>query len=99
MTIKIKPTAGFANTHDVYRDGKHVGQFRFIRDRVITAPFGNGGSQRVCDIVTAGNLSDFVTGTVHDLGCFSYFQDVKRYVAAHFDGTSRLPVLAKGTPA
>lgn len=97
MTIKIKPTG--TNCHDVYMDGKRVGEFRFIRDRVITTPYGNGGSRRVCDIVTAGKLIDLRNSTVHDLGCFSWFKDVKRYVVAHFDGTSPLPVQARGTPA
>lgn len=97
--IIIRPKQGWANTHEVFADGKRVGEFRFIRDRVITTPYGNGGSRRVCDIATAGQLTDLTSSTVHDLGCFSWFADVKHYVTAHFDGTSRLPVLAQGTPA
>lgn len=92
----LKPVQ--ANTHSVYRDGKLVGEFRFIRDRVITTPHGPGGSQRVCNIATAGTLEDFETDTRHDLGCFSWFKDVRRHVEAHFDSAQnfRLPTMAHG---
>lgn len=93
--IIIKP-AGEANCHDVYLDGKRVGEFRFIRDRVYTRP--QPGMERRMDIATAGKLIDLTTSTVHDLGCFAWFTDVKRHVTAHFEG-HRLPTIAKGTPA
>jgi hypothetical protein len=85
--ITFKPIPGFANCHSVFKDGKLVGEFKFIRDRVITTPNGPGGSQRVCTIATAGNLTDFESDGEYDLGCFSYFKDVKRHIEAHY--TSR----------
>lgn len=98
--IKIRPMA--ANEHSVFIDGKLVGEFRFIRDRVITAPHGHGGSQRVVSIVTAGVLLDHTTNTRHDLSGFAWFKDVKRHVVAHFEniktkfGNTRLPILGYG---
>jgi hypothetical protein len=97
--IKIKPMG--VNEHSVFIDGKLVGEFRFIRDRVITTPHGRPGP-RVTNIVTAGVLLDHTTNTRHDLGGFAWFKDVKRHVIAHFEnvktkfGDSRLPILGYG---
>jgi hypothetical protein len=82
--ITFKPIPGQANCHSVFKDGKLVGEFRFIRDRVITTPNGPGGSQRVCTIATAGNLTDFESNGEYDLGCFAWFKDVKRHIEAHY---------------
>lgn len=71
--IIFKP-AGAANTHSVFKDGKLVGEFRFIRAR--------GG------IATAGILSDFTSNGEYDLSCFAYFKDVKRRIAAHYTSTA-----------
>lgn len=80
--ITFKPNG--ANTHQVFADGVLVGEFRFIRDRVITTPHGKPGP-RVCNIVTAGTLTDFISKGDFDLACFSWFKDVKKHVAAHFN--------------
>jgi hypothetical protein len=79
--IKIKP-AGAANTHSVFKDGKLVGEFRFVRDKIITRP--DPMSERIGTIACAGELYDFDSNGVYDLGNFAYFKDVKRHIVAHY---------------
>jgi hypothetical protein len=79
--IMFKP-AGAANTHSVFKDGKLVGEFRFIRDKVITRPDPRG--ERIGNFATAGHFSDFESNGEYDLGCFAYFKDVKRHIEAHY---------------
>lgn len=79
--IMIKP-AGAANTHSVFMDGKLVGEFRFIRDKVVTRPDPRG--ERIGNYATAGHFSDFESNGEYDLGNFAYFKDVKRHIEAHY---------------
>jgi hypothetical protein len=79
--IMFKP-AGAANTHSVFKDGKLVGEFRFIREKVITRPDPRG--ERIGNFATAGHFSDFESNGEYDLGCFAFFKDVKRHLEAHY---------------
>ena len=70
--ITLEKTSQFLPDYKVYADGQHVASFNFFRE------IGKWGA------TAKGTLVDIATGESSDLGCLSYFRDVKSYITEQY---------------